>query len=162
MKLRNKTSLKEILVKDALVCTVESYRSFQGSNAVCRTVILLGLLGCSWFASAQAPTQGSRPHFEEASVAVPGGDRCMLHPEGNPDANQSIHVNSDADGVARFLAVRPTSPNRIDRLALDCIDSNGSSQTYSVDLRSDETFAPRPFDPALANLTFRPELPAIR
>jgi predicted RNase H-related nuclease YkuK (DUF458 family) len=156
MKLRNKTSLKEILVKDALVCPVERYRSFGSSNAVYVTIMILSLLGCCRDVFAQAPTPVGRPQFEEASVAVPAGNRCMLHPEGNPDSNQSIHVNSDEDGVARFLAVRPTSPNSIDRLALDCTDSNGSSQTYSVDLRSEETFAPRPFDPALANLTFRP------
>ncbi len=156
MKLRNKTSLKEIQRTDAFVCTVERYRSFRSTNAVCVTIILWGLLGCCRDVVAQVPTPAGRPQFEEASVAVPAGNRCMLHPAGNPDSNQSIHVNSDMDGVARFLAVRPTSPGGVDRLALDCIDSDGGSQTYSVDLRSEETFAPRPFDPALANLTFRP------
>src|ERR1035437_203399 len=156
MKLTNKTPLKQTLKKSFSVYAAERCSSFQSSNAVCTTIILLGLLGCSWAAFAQAPTPSDRRQFEEASVAVPAGNRCMLHPEGNPDSNQSIHVSSDEDGVARFLAVRPTSPNSVDRLAVDCLNSNGSSQTYSVDLRSDETFAPRPFDPALANLTFRP------
>jgi len=158
MKLRNKTSLKEILMKDAVVCTVERYRSFRSSNAVCVTIILWGLLGCCRDVLAQAPTPVGRPQFEEASVAVPAGNSCILHPEGKPDPNQSIHVSSDEDGVARFLAVRPTLSDSVDRLALDCTDSNGGSQTYSVDLRSEQTFAPRPFDPVLANLTFRPGL----
>jgi len=109
-------------------------------------------------AFAQAPARVSRPQFETASVAVLAGNHCMLHPEGNADPNQSIHVSSDEDGVARFLAVRPTLPNSVDRLALDCTDSDGNSYTYSVDLRSEETFAPRPFDPVLAGLTFRPGL----
>jgi hypothetical protein len=109
-------------------------------------------------AVAQAAPEVSRPHFEPASVAVPAGNRCKIHPESGADSNQSIHVSSDDDGVARFLAVRPTQPNSVDRLALDCIDSDGNSHTYSVDLRSETTFAPRPFDPVVANLSFRPGL----
>jgi hypothetical protein len=158
MKFRNKTSLKEIVMKDALVCPVETYRPFRSFNAVCVTIMILGLLGCGRDVFAQTSTPAGRPQFEEASVAVAAGNSCILHPEGTADSNQSIHVSSDEDGVARFLAVRPTVPNSVDRLALDCTDSNGSSQTYSVDLRSEETFAPRPFDPVLANATFRPGL----
>jgi hypothetical protein len=121
-------------------------------------VFVLLVVSSVQFAAAQDTSAVSRPHFDPASVAVPAESRCMLHPEGNAAPNQSIHVSSDEDGVARFLAVRPTQPNSVDRLALDCMDSDGNSHTYSVDLRSEETFAPRPFDPAAANLTFRPGL----
>jgi hypothetical protein len=158
MKLGNKTSLKEMVMKDALVRPVETYRSLRSSNAVCVTITILTLLGCCRDVFSQAPTPAGRPQFEEASVAVPAGNSCILHSEGDAGPTQSIRVSSDDDGVARFLAVRPTLPNSLDRLALDCTDSAGSSQTFSVDLRSEETFAPRPFDPVLANATFRPGL----
>ena len=67
-------------------------------------------------------------------------------------------LRPDADGVVRFLAVRPTLPTSVNRLTLDCTDSQGNANTYSVDLRSEETFAERPFDPLRANLAFRPAL----
>ncbi|HLV86650.1 MAG TPA: hypothetical protein VKV39_06700 [Candidatus Sulfotelmatobacter sp.] len=116
------------------------------------------LVGSSVQFVGQAAPGANRPHFEPASVAVPAGSRCMLHPEGNSDPNQSIRVSPDGDGVARFLAVRPTQPNSVDRLALDCTSPDGISQTYSVDLRSEATFGERPFDPVAADLTFRPGL----
>jgi len=105
---------------------------------------------------------GGHAQFESASVAVPAGNDCALHPEGNPDPQQSIPVRADEDGVVRFQAVRPTLPNSVDRLSLDCTDSNGSPKTYSVDLRSEETFAPRPFDPSRTTLALRPALAATR
>jgi hypothetical protein len=111
--------------------------------------------------SAHAGAAGAegRAQFESASVRVNGGTSCMLHPEGVTDPKQSIHVGVDEDGVARFEAVRATSPQSgIDKLTLDCTDSSGNGQSYSVDLRSDETFAPRPFDPSLTTLKLRPAL----
>ena len=72
---------------------------------------------------------------------------ASLHPDGNSDPAQSIPVRADADGVARFQAVRPAQQDSVDRLALDCTDANGISQTNLVDLRSEATFAPRAFDP---------------
>src|SRR5208337_4964091 len=89
---------------------------------------------------------------------VPAGNDCVLHPKDNQDPSQSIPLRSDADGVARFLAVRPTLPTSVDLLALDCTDSNGNANTFLVDLRSEETFVERPFDPSSANLAFRPGL----
>ena len=56
-----------------------------------------------------------RAQFEPTSVAVPLGSNCVAHP------------NSD------------------ERVARDCVDANGDAQTYTVGLRSEETFAPRPF-----------------
>ncbi|MBV8170343.1 MAG: hypothetical protein JO219_00235 [Candidatus Eremiobacteraeota bacterium] len=82
----------------------------------------------------------------------------MLHPEGNLDPNESLHVYADADGVVRFLAVRPTLPNSVQRLMLDCSDSNQRARTYAIDLGSEATFKPRPFDGARAHLAIRPAL----
>jgi len=110
--------------------------------------------------SAHAGAAGAegRAQFESASVRVNVGTSCMLHPEGVTDPKQSIHVGVDEDGVARFEAARATSQSSIDKLTLDCTDSSGNGQSYSVDLRSDETFAPRPFDPSLTTLKLRPAL----
>jgi len=101
-----------------------------------------------------------RPQFEPASVAVPAGSTCVLQPEGNTDPGQSLTFNAEADGVARFQAVRATAPGSIEQLSLACTDSNGVATTYPVDLRSEQTFAPHPFDPVKANLELRPALTA--
>jgi hypothetical protein len=86
-----------------------------------------------------------RAQFEPASVAVPMGNNCVPHPEGNMDPQHSIIVKTDADGVAGFLAVRATLPSSDERLARGCVGTNGDSQTYTVGLRPAETFPPRPF-----------------
>ncbi len=90
---------------------------------------------------------------------VPDADTCSLHPEGHADPAEAIPVIVEEDGVARFLALRPTAPGAVDRLALDCVDRSGSAKTYPVDLRSEETFAPRPFDASRTTLEARPALP---
>lgn len=136
----------------------ETHKFLSRSHAVSASIMMLGLLAYSRGACAQAAGAGGHPQFEPASAAVPAGNACTLHPEGNADPAQSIPVRPDQDGVARFLAVRPTQPDSVDRLALDCTDPDGITQTYSIDLQSDETFAPRPFQPALANLAYRPGL----
>ena len=121
------------------------------------------LLAClSICGSAQprpaAEAAGDSADFESASVAVPAGNTCALHPDGNADPNQAITVRSDEDGVVRFLAVRPTRPDSVVRLALDCTDANGTAQTFFADLRLEDTFTPRPFNPSLTTLAFRPAL----
>jgi len=132
-------------------------RVFLGrSHAAYASVMMLGLLVCRDAYSQGLP--GGHGKYETASVLVPAGNACVLHPDGNPDPAQSVPVRSDADGVARFQAVRPTQPDSIDRLALDCTDADGISQTYLVDLRSDATFAEIAFNPALANMAYRPAL----
>jgi hypothetical protein len=112
--------------------------------------------------AAEETTSAAGPddhaQFEAASVAVPAGDDCVLHPDGNRDPKESVPVSADEDGVARFLVLRPTAPNGVGRLALDCTDSKGSTKTYAVDLQSKETFAPRPFDASRAALAVRPAL----
>src|SRR5208283_299772 len=128
------------------------------SKGLVPTVMILGLLVCGRCAYSQAAARGGQPRFEPASVEVLAGNNCVLHPEDNPDLSQSISLRPDADGVVRFLAVRPTLPNSVDRLTLDCTDSQGNANSYPIDLRSEETFADRPFDPLRANLAVRPAL----
>lgn len=100
----------------------------------------------------------ARARFEAASVVVPRGSTCTLHPEGNSDPAQAVPVGVDEDGVARFQAVRPTVPNAVDRLDLNCTDAAGNQKTYTVDLRSEATFAPRAFDASRTTLVARPPL----
>jgi len=134
---------------------------YSSPATVCTTILILGLVVCCHDAHSQETkmsTAAGPGEFEPASVPVPAGSNCILHPEGNQDPTQSVPVSADEDGVARFLVVRPTQPNSVGRLALDCTDSQGSTKTYSVDLRSDETFAPRPFDASRTTLAVRPAL----
>jgi hypothetical protein len=149
----NKSKEEGNLMKNVLVRS-----SFGRPNAVCAAVLILGLLVSTRGAHSQVAKQGGRPQFEPASIDVPAGNDCVLHPEGNTDPEQSIRVSADEDGVVRFQAVRATPMDRVTALALDCTDSNGRSSTYSIDLQSEETFTPHPFDPHRANLAFRPAL----
>jgi hypothetical protein len=143
-------------------CAMESYGSCRRYCAVYVSVMILALLVSHAAYSQQtkkaAPEPDGRAQFEPASVAVAAGSNCILHPPGNQDPKESIHVNADEDGVARFLAVRPGLPNSVERLALDCTGANRRTRTYSVDLRSDATFTPRPFDPSRTTLAVRPAL----
>ena len=127
-------------------------------QAFCATTMSFAFLAASSGGHSQATHPGRTAKFEQASVFVAPGNSCVLHPQDNVDPSQSLNVRSDADGVLRFQAVRPALPNSIDRLAIECVDSKGYANTYSVDLRSEETFTPRPFSPSLANLTLRPAL----
>ncbi len=140
-------------MKNALVQS-----AFGRSNSVCAAVLILGLMVSCRSAYSQAAQPGRQAQFEPASVEVPAGNDCVIHPKDNRDPSQSIPVRSNADGVARFLAVRPTLPNSVAELVLDCTDSHGYANTFLVDLRSEETFAERPFDPSRANLALRPGL----
>jgi hypothetical protein len=121
-------------------------------------VTVFGLLLCSSGPYAQAATPDAPPHFENASIEVPAGNSCVLHPKDNPGTTQSITIRSNGDGVLRFLAVRPNRPHSVEQLTADCTDSQGNANTYPVDLRSEETFVSRPFDPVRANLKQRPAL----
>jgi len=91
-------------------------------------------------------------------VVAPAGASCVLHPQGDTTPGHSIATAVDADGVARFQAARAIQPGAVVALALDCTLPNGKSQTIPVDLRSQSTFAPRPFDAARAGLSVRPAL----
>jgi hypothetical protein len=157
LELRNKL-LDNDIEEEALMKNVLVHSSFGRSNSIRAAVLILGLLGYCRSAYSQAARPDGRPQFEPASVDVPAGNDCVLHPEGNQDPAQSIRVSADEDGVVRIQAVRATPMDRVTVLALDCTDSRGISNTYSIDLQSEETFAPRPFDPVRAHLAFRPAL----
>jgi len=109
-------------------------------------------------AYSQAAGPANHRQFEPASFAVPAGNTCALYPEGNPDPAATLTVRADADGVIRFLAVRPNLPGSVEHMTLECTDDRGIDSTYTVDLRSDLTFAPNPFDPVRAGLELRPAL----
>jgi hypothetical protein len=109
-------------------------------------------------AYSQAAGPANHRQFEPASFAVPAGNTCALYPKGNPDPAATLTVRADADGVIRFLALRPNLPGSVERLTLECTDDRGIDSTYTVDLRSELTFAPNPFDPVRAGLERRPAL----
>ena len=126
-------------------------------GAVSASVLIVGLLAYAQVAGSTAAAPAGPARFEQASVAVLPGSNCTLHPEGNSDPRQSLHVNADEDGVARFLAVRPTRPNSVTKLQLGCT-VGGQHKTYTVDLRSAATFASHPFDASRTTLPVRPAL----
>jgi len=133
---------------------MKSYGSSRRYVVVCAIVMLSGLL----VSAAARPAANPAGQFEQASIDVPADSNCLLHPEGIQDPNESIHVNADEDGVVRFLAVRPQLPNSVERLTLDCTAAHEQSKTYSVDLRSEATFQPHPFDGSRTTLATRPAL----
>jgi hypothetical protein len=80
-----------------------------------------------------------------------------MYPEGSaPSAG--LTVFTDDDGYARFHAVRVAAGEKVQRLTLDCKDSDGKPSVYSVDLTSDDTFAPRPVNLANERGIDRPAL----
>ncbi|HEV2879028.1 MAG TPA: hypothetical protein VGW96_05545, partial [Candidatus Eremiobacteraceae bacterium] len=66
-----------------------SHGSFRRYGAVCAIVLILGLL------TSAAANPAVHVQFEPASVTVPADSNCILHPEGNQDPNESIHVYAD-------------------------------------------------------------------
>lgn len=130
---------------------MEGYGSYRRYSVVFAIVLFSSLL-----VSAAEPADVAQ--FEQASIEVPADSNCLLHPLGNQDPNESIHVYADVDGVVRFLAVRPTLTNSVQSLTLDCTGAHQPPKTYDVDLRSELTFKPRPFDPSRIGLAIRPAL----
>jgi len=130
-------------------------------NTLCTITAVFVLLACCRGASSQVTGPAIHRQFEPAAFPVPAGNTCALHPEGNPDPAETLTVRADADGVLRFLAVRPGLPGSVERLTLECTDDRGIDSTYTVDLHAEETFAPSPFDPVRAGLELRPALAAL-
>jgi hypothetical protein len=125
-----------------LMNTLESFRIKASIGSLALVAVLSASIEPAHAATAWLE---ARAQFASASVAAPVGNNCLLHPQGNTDPQHSIIVKTDADGVAGSLAVRATPPNSDERLARDCLDATGDAQTYTVGLRSEDTFAPRPF-----------------
>ena len=100
-----------------------------------------------------APTKA----FVPASISALPELQCKLYPEGGEPA-KALTIFTNDDGYARFHAVRATASDAVQRLALDCTNSAGRAYSYSVDLRSDDTFSPRPLNLANERGTDRPAL----
>jgi hypothetical protein len=95
--------------------------------------------------------------YAPASVQALPELQCLIYPEGGATST-GLTVFTDDDGYARFHAVRAAAGDKVRRLTLDCKDSNGSPFLYSIDLTSDDTFAPRPVNLAYERGTDRPGL----
>ncbi len=97
----------------------------------------------------------SKKTYAPASVHALPGLQCKLYPLGSTPS-KGVPVFTDDDGYARFHAVKATVGDAVQRLTLDCTDSAGKTYSYSVDLTSGDTFAPRPLNLAIERGTDRP------
>ncbi|MGC1862664.1 MAG: hypothetical protein WA733_16505 [Methylocystis sp.] len=131
--------------------------------SVAASLIALLIIWTSSVPSAEPTTATSskipslKKSFSAASIRALPGLNCKLYPPGSaPSAGVSLLT--DDDGYARFYAVKGTAHDAINRLTLDCADATGKPSNYSVDLTSDETFAPNPINLAKLPGTDRPAL----
>ena len=108
-------------------------------------------------AAAHSISSAPKRSFNPASVRALPGLECQLYPEGSLPS-KGVTVFTDDDGYARFHAVRTAASDKIQRLALDCKDSDGRSSAFSADLTSEDTFRPRPLNLAGERGTDRPSL----
>lgn len=110
-------------------------------------------------ARAQAPTQpvAAKKVFAAAAVHAAPGLTCKLHSPGSP-ASSDLPIYTDADGYARFHAVRATGGGAAPNLVLNCTDKAGNASSYSVALSSPETFASHPIDLSQERGVDRPAL----
>lgn len=115
----------------------------------------LGTL-CAPDACAQGSSSAPKS-YEPASVRALPGLQCQLHTAGSA-ATEGVRVFTNGDGYARFYAVRTTANDAARRLALNCKDSAGKTTSYTVDLASEDTFAPRSIDLSKEPGTDRPAL----
>src|SRR5579872_4603948 len=103
-------------------------------------LLLLGGLGLT---SAQKPAVHPIPapamkEFVPASLPAEPGLQCKLYATGTVP-EKGIPVSTDHDGFARFYAVRATTSDTVQRLKLDCTNSDGKAYAYTVDLTAEET-----------------------
>ena len=102
------------------------------------------------------PSAPKKFYTPGSAYAAPGL-QCKLYAMGGaPSAG--LDVSTDDDGYARFHAVRALGSDTVKQLSLDCTDTAGHSSYYSVDLTSDDTFAPRPLNLANERGIDRPAL----
>jgi len=139
----------------------------SGSRLARWTALCLGLVLClallvpacdkQIYAQASPYSEASRlaqeKRFLPASVKAAPNLKCKLHEAGR-DAGTGITVYTDADGYARFHAVRENQG----QMKLTCTDEAGQISSYPVDLSSAETFADRPRDLAKEPGDDRPRL----
>ena len=158
------TSRKRILTKNALVHMERNSlfdrhtRSTQASRASARCVLPRRVFAVPRNLAFTADSRW-------ASFPVPAGSSCVLHPDGQTQTRaQSIPVRVRC-GRRGPLPSRPpgAAGSAFTGLALDCTDANGiqPNQFWSIFGRR-RLFAPRVFDPAVANLDYRRRFPPIR
>jgi Peptidase A4 family len=95
-------------------------------------------------AHAQAPSSTTKSYVP-ASVRASPGLQCRLHP-ADAASSTGVTVFTDADGYARFYAVKASSGDPKARFTLDCTNKTGAASAYTVDLSADDTFAAHPID----------------
>jgi len=95
--------------------------------------------------------------YTPASVRALPGLKCSIYPAGG-EPSKGLTVFTDDDGYARFHAVRAAGGDAVQRLTLDCTDSDGTLSTYSADLTSAVTFEPHPLNLANERGIDRPAL----
>ena len=123
--------------------------SVAGVLAVC--------LGALFAITVDAQSTASKKSYVPASVHALPGLQCKLYPTGS-DPSSGLPVFTDDDGYARFHAVPASAGDEVNMLTLDCTDSAGKTYSYSVDLMSEDTFAPRPLNLANERGVDRPAL----
>ena len=119
--------------------------------------VLVVCLGALCAISAGAQEMASKKSYLPASVPALPGLQCKVYPKGS-DFSSGLAVFTDDDGYARFHAVRAAAGDVVRQLTLDCTDSAGKTYSYSVDLTSEDTFAPRPVNLANERGVDRPAL----
>jgi hypothetical protein len=107
--------------------------------------------------TTSTPSSGmpAQRQFEPASVKAAPNLKCHLHPPGE-SPESGVSVLTDADGYARFHAVRAAPGTRPEMLS--CTDEAGKASSMSVDLSAPELFAARPVDIAREPGIDRPPL----
>lgn len=129
-------------------CSSSSPTSAEPSASSAKGAVTIPATG-----SSGAPASA---RFEPAFAQAPAGSSCTLRPEGDTDPRHALQISVDADGVARFQAVRPGQPGSVERLSLECTSPRGDATSVPVDLLSATTFAAHPFD--TSGLELRPAL----
>lgn len=124
-----------------------------------RVAAQLIALGILTLAGAQSFAQTTGKTFAAAAVKAQPGLQCTLHPAGSA-ATDGITLFTNADGYARFHAVKASANEPGAMQTLDCKDKAGKTSSYKVDLAAPETFAAHPFDVAKEPGVDRPALTA--
>src|SRR5579885_2195825 len=96
------TSFEEVTMRSHVRSLARSFRVSRAFPA-----LLAMAAGCSSASEQAGSLPSPRRAFEPASLAVPAGSVCSVHPEGDTDPTHAIRLRADADGIARFHALPP-------------------------------------------------------
>jgi hypothetical protein len=115
------------------------------------------LIVATAFGQKGSPVRPQKTSYTPASVRALPGLKCSIYP-ARSEPSKGLTVFTDDDGYARFHAVRAVVGDAVQRLTLDCTDSDGKLSTFSVDLTSSDTYEPRPLNLANERGIDRPAL----